>query len=208
MGIRRSRIVLAVLVAPLTLLAGCGVSFGASHGRVVQAATLTHAITVTSTVTVLSTAVVSSVTTDTKTATSTAVSTVTVYPTPLPTPQHRARVTPTPLAKTLPVSEATQVTLDLLASLLRDPSGHSSINELGPDMRTLVQQGQGETTLLNIPHLFVRYYAGAAVLRAGGRAATVQVQLTLQGGARVTRMVTLVPEGGSWKVVDVAPYGG
>ena len=74
---------------------------------------------------------------------------------------------------------------------------------LSSRLQAQIQGGRPVSTLLNVTGVYSQYHADAAISRGGGRAATVRVSLTYASGL-VQRLVTLIPEGGAWRIDDIA----
>jgi hypothetical protein len=115
-----------------------------------------------------------------------------------------AHKTPTPEPNSLPVAGAANVTLAFLAALEKDPSGTSSLQYLSTRLKGVVQSGHSVASIVGIQNMYSHYQAEAAVSRGGGRAATVNITLTYASGP-VMRIVTLIPEGGAWRIDDISP---
>lgn len=115
-----------------------------------------------------------------------------------------AHKTPTPEPNSLPVAGAADVTLAFLAALEKDPSGKSSLQYLSTRLQGMVQSGHSVASIVGIQNMYSHYQAAAAVSRGGGRAATVNITLTYASGP-VMRIVTLIPEGGAWRIDDISP---
>ena len=207
----------ALVTLGLTIaLAGCGAA-GSINAQVTSgAATASAAAPQTGTVVVTRTVVVTSTvfetvsvgtiaapapttsgtaTTETTAATTSAVTSTESTPT--------AHKTPTPEPNSLPVADAANVTLAFLAALEKDPSGKSSLQYLSTRLQGVVESGHSIASIIGVQNMYTHYQAAAAVSRGGGRAATVNVTLTYASGP-VMRIVTLIPEGGAWRIDDIA----
>jgi hypothetical protein len=114
-----------------------------------------------------------------------------------------AHATPTSMPGALAVTDASNVTLAFLGALEKNPSGASSLQYLSPRLQAIVQSGHSVASIVGIQNMYTRYHADAAISRGGGRAATVQATLTI-GSGPVQRLFTLIPEGGVWRIDDIA----
>lgn len=114
-----------------------------------------------------------------------------------------AHATPTSMPGALAAADASTVTLAFLGALEKDPSGASSLQYLSPRLQAVVKSGHSVASIVGIQNMYTRYHADAAVSRGGGRAATVQATLTV-GSGPIQRLFTLIPEGGVWRIDDIA----
>lgn len=199
-------------------LAGCGAAGSVNAQLTSSAATASAAAPQTSTVVITRTVLVTStvfatvtvgssetsVTASTSTAPSTATTAVTSAVTSSTESTPTAHKTPTPEPNSLPVAGAANVTLAFLAALEKDPSGASSLQYLSTRLQGVVQSGHSVASIVGIQNMYSHYQAEAAVSRGGGRAATVNITLTYASGP-VMRIVTLIPEGGAWRIDDISP---
>mgnify|MGYP002400724352 CR=1 FL=1 len=90
-----------------------------------------------------------------------------------------------------------------LAALEKDPSGKTGTPYMSEQLRAQIQAGRPMDTVLGIQGQFQSFSYENAISRGGGQAATVQVTLKLASGSPAPRLFTLVPESGSWRIVDV-----
>lgn len=116
---------------------------------------------------------------------------------------HSVHVTPTPAPSGLAIGDAANVTLAFLDTLYKDHSGASSMPYLSTRLQAIVRGGHSISSLIGVPGMYLRYQADAAISRGGGRAATVVATLTYSSGP-VQRLITLIPEAGSWRIDDIA----
>lgn len=114
-----------------------------------------------------------------------------------------AHATPTSMPGALAVTDASNVTLAFLAALEKDPSGGASVQYLSPRLQAVVKAGHSVASIVGIQSMYTHYHADAAVSRGGGRAATVRATLTYASGP-IQRLFTLIPEGGIWRIDDIA----
>ena len=123
---------------------------------------------------------------------------------PTPTAAPEPHATPTTGPGALSPAAASDVVLAFLGALEKDPSGASSVQYLSQRLQAQLQQsGKPVVSLLGVQNMYSAYRADAAISRGGGRAATVRATLTY-GAGPVQRLFTLVPEGGAWKIEDIA----
>ncbi|MGI8916902.1 MAG: hypothetical protein ACR2JY_24545 [Chloroflexota bacterium] len=214
--------VLGVMLLSITL-AGCGGAGSFNAGTSATAvpspavAQTTNAVVATRTVVITSTIFVtatvgsgtastSSTASTSTTAPTTASPTVTAVTSSVSTSSvatSTAHATPTAEPGSLPVADAGTVTLAFLAALEKDPSGATSLPYLSSRLQAMVRGGHPVASIVGIQNMYTRYHADTPISRGGGRAATVRVTLTFAAGP-IDRLVTLIPEGGAWRIDDIA----
>ena len=193
----------------VTILSGCGAAGAVNStqsgvsGSITSATQTDVTVVVTRTVVVTSTVFATvSVGTNVTTATS-ALATATAVTSTAASSSHAVHVTPTPVPGGLAIGDAANVTLAFLDALLKDHSGASSVPYLSSRLQAIERGGHSISSLIGVPGVYLRYHADPAISRGGGRAATVVATLTYASGP-VQRLITLIPESGSWHIDDIA----
>ncbi len=105
-------------------------------------------------------------------------------------------------AEGVTLTDPGQVTHDFLISLLKDPSGNSSLKYLSLRRAAEVQSGVNILALLGVQSLYKSFTYEIIVMNAGGRS-TIRVTLDYDAGAQV-RTFTLIQEGGGWRIDAIA----